>query len=318
MLNLYKLKNNPDERDPKLMEKEKAQKKGNFGKYVQPDKEALSTKKLKWGLWYARHKVLFYKLLIIFLTLFIVVIFIFSAWRWIYFFLEMPDQKLLEQNLASSINYTGAHPHFKAQQIQIIGARVFNSGVDKYDAAVEATNPNKSFLVSFDYYFTINGSKTQVKKTFLLPGENRPIVVLGIDSSTHPGQPTFSMENVKWKRISGHEIKDVISWQKYRLDFETSDFKFIRRASSISEDGANAHAIKFKITNKSPYNYKEPKFLVGLYQGSSLAALLPLQLDSLKSLETREVDLRSFVSHLTINGAVVFPLINPYDEEVYK
>jgi hypothetical protein len=45
--------------------------------------------------------------------------------------------------------------------------------------------------------------------------------------------------------------------------------------------------------------------------------MLPFHLERINSLETKKIDLRSFVPNLAVTGVAVYPLINIYDATVY-
>ncbi|MFH1292418.1 MAG: hypothetical protein ABIH87_04460 [bacterium] len=287
----------------------------NLGEYIDPSGE-LGAGKLKAGLWFAKHKIFLYRLSVVSLVLVIATGWTFSLWKWGMFLLELPEQKVLEKQLISSIDYGGINIGFTAKPLQIVGVQVFSSGVNKYDAVAEITNPNERFVSSFDYHFEFGQEQTDTRAGFLLPGQTRPVAFMGIESGSHPGIPRLVMKNLSWQRIDTHEIKDTKNWQDYRLDFRVSNFKFIR---SYSESGgqADAHIIKFTLTNSSPYNYQDVKFYVGMYNQSGFVGLLPIDFRYFKSLEQKQVDLRSYSPSLSADRVVAFPLINIYNQEIY-
>ena len=85
---------------------------------------------------------------------------------------------------------------------------------------------------------------------------------------------------------------------------------------SLAQEGDNADAIQFKLTNGSPYSYVAVDFYVALLQNGQMVGILPLHLDSINSLETKDIDLRSFTPR-NISAVTVYPLINVYDEAVF-
>ena len=178
----------------------------------------------------------------------------------------------------------------------------------------EVVNPNSRFIVWFDYYFVVNGVKTPTQKNFLLPGESRLVTNLGLEDGVG-GLPAIVLENVKNERIDNRKVADTASWQAYRLNFQVSDFVF---SKSLAQEGGNADAVQFKLTNASPYNYKNVDFYVALLQNGQMVGILPLHLDSIGSLEIKNIDIRSFVPNFNITEIVVYPIINVYDDAVYS
>ncbi|HSR89429.1 MAG TPA: hypothetical protein VLK22_03510 [Candidatus Udaeobacter sp.] len=284
----------------------------DFTKYEDPNKE-FTSQELKWGFWYVKNKAFLNKFLLIILIGINAVLVFFSLWRWGSYFLDWQNSRQTEANLAAGVNYTGLQAHFSAQPIQAVNTQIFPSRSNKYDAVAELINPNSRFLATFNYYFIIDGEKTPLQKTFLLPGENRLVTYLGIKNGTG-GTPTIVLENIEYQRISAHEVPDAVSWQAYRLNFKVSDFVFLK---SLAQEGINTDAIQFKLTNASPYNYAAPDFYVALMQNGQMVGVLPLHLDSIKSLETKDIDLRYFFGNLNISEIALYPIINVYDKGAY-
>lgn len=321
MLNLYNLKHkNSDSDDPEMNKKgdsEVINKNLSADSYVDPDQE-LSGKKLKWGIWFATNQLFLYKILKISLLIFIFLTWGFSLYRWGIYLWQIPDQQKVDQQSAQSINYNNLNINYTAFPLQILGSQLFKSGVDKYDVISDVTNPNDDFIVYFDYYFNIFTSGTVKKQsTFLLPKQNRPIVHLGVDSDLVSSAPSLVIENLRWKRVSPHEITDVLAWQKYRLDFIMSNFSF-SPAYSGDKTKPDVNSIKFTLTNDSPFSYYYPEFVLSLYQGDSFVGVVPFRINGIFStLSSSTLDLRSFANGLSADAAVVYPLINIYDKSVY-
>jgi len=219
-------------------------KKTDFTKYEDATKE-FTSQDLKLGFWYVRHKALLYKILVISLISVDAIFGLFSLWQWGGYLIGLQDARQVQASLSASVNYLGIHPRYSAQPIQAVNTQIFSSRENKYDAVAELINPNSRFLAKFNYYFIIGGEKTPVQKTFLLPGESRPVAYLGIKDGAG-SVPTIVLENVQYQRISAHTIPNTIGWQSYRLNFQVSDFVFLK---SLAQEGTNTDALQFKLTN---------------------------------------------------------------------
>lgn len=317
MLNLYKLKNKSELGSEESNSVQSVKPKpANVFKYVNSGND-LSSGELALGLWYVKHKLLLHRLSVWLLLVISVIIWSFSLVAWGFFLWSIPEQTKLERQLTSFIDYSQIKLSYGAKPLQVVGTQVFNSGVNKYDAVTEVINPNERFLVHFEYYFDFGSFKTAAQRSFLLPHQTQPVASLGIESGAQPGAPILVITNLDWQRISNHQIKDISTWQSYRLNFKVSDFNFVR-TQATGQAGADAHIISFKLTNSSPYDYVIANFYVGLHQSGALVGILPLRFEAgFKSLETKQVDLRSFATSLAIEQATVFPLINIYDQQAY-
>lgn len=315
MLNIYNQKNgNTSGNGVPAPEVASKLPKPSFKRYTDPTSE-FSTEEFKWGFWFARNRVLLYRIAVGALIGL-------NAIFWSYTLIkggnlilyELEHGKQLDRDLAYFYDYTLIHPKYSASPLLIAGTQILPGGVKKYDLVGEVANPNNRFHVFFDYYFVVDGAPTPVQHTFLLPGETRMISYLGFDQSDYPGGAELVITNWQWRRISNHKIIDVAAWQAERLNFKTGGFSFLRTGGTES---AAANVIKFNLINASSYSFAETNFEVGLYQGETLVGILPLNLPRFKSGETRAIDLRSFVMSLNVTDIKVFPLIDIYDNSVY-
>ncbi len=316
MINLYNRRHNQEDELPNKpavpLSPSSEKTKVNIPKYEDPTQE-FTSKELKWSFWYVRNKALLYRLTLILLVVINFGFLAFGGWKWGVYLWGIEDYRRLERNLTASINYTGIHPHFGAQAVQVLNTQVFSSGENKFNVVAEMVNPNKQFLVKFNYYFVVNDKKTSAQAGFLLPGETRPVAELGLTDGLG-ATPSIVLENIKYERINNRLTPDPLSWQAYRLNFQVSDFVFLK---SLAQEGNNADAIQFKLTNGSPYSYVVPDFYVALLQNDQMVGILPLHLDSINSLETKSIDLRSLLPGLSVSAISVYPLINVYDQGVY-
>jgi len=313
MLNLYNA-NNHSAPLPSTPSGAPKNGKKNFERYESPGGE-FTGKELRAGFWYVKHRLLLYRLLVWGLLAFAAINWGFSLWRWgDYLIFGLSADRKLEQNLSRFFDYTVIHEHYSPQPLQVLGTQVLNGGVDKYDAVAEVANGNSRWLARFDYFFSVGGENTPKQSGWVLPGEEKPLVFLGLKSASYPGDAVLVLENISWSRVSNHSVPDTKRWQEERLNFSTSDFSFTRPETA---EGISAHAVRFKLANNSPYGYVQPKFYVGLFLDQSMVGILPLELDSLRSLEIKNIDLRSFAQNLSVNDVKIFPLINPYDPAAY-
>ncbi len=287
----------------------------NFEKYQDPEGE-LTTGKLKFEFWYVRNKILLYRLAVIGLIIFSVINFAYSIITFGYFLLfGIDEDRRLYQELSRFPNYTLLHPHFAPQDIQVLGVQVLAGGVKKTDIIAEVINPNERFVVTVGYYFVINGVESKKQSITILPGQTNLATLLGLEDIAGGVGANLIIDGVAFRRISNHQIRDVINWQNERLNFLVSDFQFIPAGNQ--EGYPNAHTIKFKLNNASPFGYKEADFLVGLYQEQIMVGVIPVIINNLQSLQIRDVDLRSFAPGIVANQVKLFSNINLYDSDIY-
>ncbi|MDD2758092.1 MAG: hypothetical protein PHD72_01810 [Patescibacteria group bacterium] len=288
--------------------------KANINKYTDPTGE-FSGEEFKWGIWFVKNKLLLYRLLIISLIIFCAGTVGFSLWQGanflIYDFTVKPQQDL---QLARATNYAALQPQFSPAPLEILNSFVLPGGTNKVDAVAEMANPNSRFVVRFDYYFNFGGQKTETRSALVLPLASKPVAVLGLDNSVYQGGGELVIENIKWSRVSAHEVSDTLSWQTERLNFLVENFVFTP-AGGLNNPSANT--ITFDLKNDSPFGFKNPQFLLGLYQGGTMVGITQFDLTDFASQETRLMDLRNFVPGLIADEIKLFPVIDLYDKTVY-
>lgn len=283
--------------------------KANFRQYHDPAGD-FDSKEFIYSLWYTKHKVLLYRLLKFGLIVIAVVLWGYSLVRWgSYFLIGRAQDKALEVDLTRRENYTAINERLAPLPLQVATTALLPGGTNKFDAVAEVLNPNEHFLVKFKYYFILDGEKTASQEALLLPQESRPLSALGLDVA---GDPQIAMENLSWSRIDAHDVPNPVVWQEERLQFIFADESFVDPVP-----GTKATRIIFNLKNDSPYSYADPQFLAGLYNDGGLVGVIPFRTGRFNSLETKALELRSFVPNLGANSLQIFPLINVYDGEVY-
>ena len=107
MLNLYNLQNkneenlNSDKKKEEVLEStKKVGKKVNFEQYTDPE-GALSSKGLKWGLWFAAHKTQLYKTIVVLLFVFVISIWGFNIYKWGFYLWNLPEYQKTESSAGS-------------------------------------------------------------------------------------------------------------------------------------------------------------------------------------------------------------------------
>lgn len=288
--------------------------KPDFMRYSDPTHE-FESKTFKQSMWFVQNRVLLYKIGMYTLVGVAAGLWLFSLVAWgNYLIFGISADTRLYQQLATFSDYTNIHPRYTALPLQIVGANVFQGGVNKYDLVAEINNPNPNFTVKFSYHFEVDGAVLPTQQGFLLAGESRPIVQFGYEAQGYPSAPGFVLEEARFTRVDPHTVKDTQAYQTERLSFEVSGYDFI---SGTGLDAPDANALRFNLKNASPYGYKEANFVVAALDSGTMLGVLPLQVSNFKSMETRPIDLRSYVSNLNANEAQVFPMVDIYDATVY-
>lgn len=313
MLNIYKQQNNNQNGEQPVAMAPTKKVKVDAGRFEDVTGEFTSSQ-FKRSLWFVTHKVLLYKLFVGLLIVLSIIFWVFSLSRWGDYVVNGIQSDInLHNNLVIFPDYTSIQEHYAPRPIQIAGVSALAGGSKTFDLVAEVSNPNKNFIVHFDYYYNIGNQKTPAQKGFLLAGESHPLVYFGYKEG-YPNALNLVMENVVWKRITAHTVANPVAWQADRLNFNVKDFSFTAPQAS---GGITANVIKFSVTNNSAFGYRDGLFVVGLMQAGGLTAVMPLVIKDFRSLETRSFDLRNFTDNLLITDIQLFPQIDIYKQDVY-
>lgn len=309
MLNIYKQQENNSVSESKKPEVKNA----DYHDYQDPTGE-MDSKKLQYGFWYLKHKVLLYRMSIGFVIFLNVLFWGIGFYKWGVYLYELKDQAAFESQLARANNFTLTQQKFLPKPLEVRSSNIYPGGSNKFDAVAEIVNPNSRFISSFDYSFEISGAKFPGGKLTLMPGQTALATVFGIPEEAANGVLNLQIDNSSWRRLSTRQYPNPENWQSERMNFEVSSFQY---SNTNNEDGLKVNRITFNLKNSSAYGYKDPSFNVGLYYQETLVGVMPLQTADLRSMEEKNIDLRNFVNNLQVHEIKIFPLINLYDKNIY-
>lgn len=287
-----------------------------YKRYTDPTGE-FSNQSLAAATWYVTHKVILQRIGIIFLAIAAALFLGIGLWGWGSYLVvgRYDDERLARDHVATIQNYEVARQGQTAQNIAVSGVNVFVPSLDSYDLVANAQNPNKDWVAYISYAFTYDGGSTEPVETVLLPGESRPLALLGQRLSAYPLNARLVFTSIRWWRVDPHRIADVPGFIASRVAFTLDDFSFTRAQSG--ENTVPAHTIRFSLANTSVYSYWQPVFYVELINNGQTVGLLYVTTDRFRAGEKRDFDIRSFAPDLMVSEVRAYPIINPFDAAVY-
>ncbi len=300
--------------EPPSHSKRPAELNRRYQSYVDPTGD-FGAKEFTYGLWFVEHKVELYKAAIFLIGLLVALTWVFALVRGIGLMVyALGPERTLFREITTFADYTGVATRFSAAPLQVLSSQVLPGGASKYDFTAEVANPNDRFLAAVRYSFVYGDTRTPVQTAIIPPGETRFLTQLGVEDDIGAVPSTLSIDDVMWQRIDPYIVPSTTPFRAERMNFSLSDVEFTRAETT---PGLAAHVIHFTVTNNSPFGFKDAPFYVGLYANSSLVAVLPIEIKDFRSLETRTLDIRSFIPNLIVTDAVLYPRINIYDPAVY-
>jgi hypothetical protein len=296
-----------------------------YSKY-EPVDDSFSSSDLNRSYWIVTHKVLLRNLAIAFLMVLDIFLFVYALSGFVEYLISgRPREEAMIIDIANRLNTSTAERQKNSAALPLdFGdgrVYVFDAGNDKYDFAVEATNPNKEWYVMVTYQFDIPGAtSTAARTTFLLPGEKKFLAVLG---ERRDGElitdGSFKIVNTMWSRIDKHQVADAPAFVAEHASFTIGNSEFAQ-AGTFTVDGGvenTGNRVSFSITNTSPYNFWVVPVQIALMRGGSLEGIEETQVRELKTGETRNVDLRNYVKNQLVDEVVAAPSVDVFDPSVY-
>lgn len=273
------------------------------------DLENLSDSELKIGYWLTTHRFKLRQILFWILVIFDVILLGFSLFKWgDYLFSGYFQDKLMLQEISRSRSNTAVlREHFAAQPLQIQTTQIFSGPGDKADALTMVKNPNDRFVAQFDYNFDWEGGKTTVRHGFLLPGEEKPIIELGIAGAAGASQAVLEIKNLRWQRFTAHQISDMADYLTKHLNFVTGEVNLNNLDRRLS----------FTLSNETSYGYFASRFIILLLSNGGPAGVEQIFFDNFSAGEKKSVDIRLSNQNASASKIKIAPDINIFDPEAY-
>lgn len=275
--------------------------------------EKFSEQELKAASWYVSHKLLLKKILIGFLIAVSAGLLGYGLYGLVnYYFIEGPA---FEANINALIGSGGGTPaSSEPQSAQIGSATILSPGQGKYDLVAKINNPNQDWRLEFDYHFVLDGKVLATKSGFILPGEEKFLIDLGVEAASKPRSAEAEIDNLRWQRIDLHEIPDYAAWRDERLNFVFEDVKF---SPAVVSGKITTSRASFTAKNMSAYGFWDVGFYILLYRGSSLAGITYVTLQEFASGQTRQVEVSWFEPLSSVTQVKIIPEVNIFDPQVY-
>lgn len=285
--------------------------------YVGP--EGLATKQLEIGLWYVEHKQLLRRILYGCLIVVGAISWTYTIYGFAYYLARgMNEDTILARQLVetSSIGHNYVL-EVGARELAISPIEVIGSADGKYDFYAQIKNDNQKWWAEFDYYFLVAGRQTKKSHGYILPLEAKYIFALAEAFTSPPETAALVMENLKWQRISSHEIQDWPDYYKKHLDILIADIKFTPADTSPLSEKLNLNQLSFSATNNTAFNFWETGFTILLYRGGGVANLNHYILNDFMSGEKRAVEISWPGNIGQVDKVEIMPEINIMKDDIY-
>lgn len=274
-----------------------------------------SSNQLKFGEWYLKHKRQLKKWLVGILSVWSIITLGGSLLYWGYYFssLYFYDQKVSQRLVQSFADYSSLQQDYQAKSPQVRSIKVVQAqGKDKYNVLANVFNPNRRWVANIDYHFDLPGGKTSRDSALILPGKVQSLVSLGV-SNQATQSVNFRIDNIDWRSIDSHRVKNVKNYIQARLNFQLEEMNF---TAADSENNTPAR-VKLTINNPTAYSYWRPKFIFKMYNGSNLVRVKTARINDFITETSRSVSFTFLDSNIKVTRVEIFPEIDIFNEDVF-
>lgn len=275
----------------------------------------LSDQQLRYGYWYVTHKEQLKKLLNGFLIAFSVICYSYVLINTIIFYgFQYNDYRQgIDTISLDYVNVLGVHNQNQILPLDVLSRKVIASSDGKIDIVALVKNPNQRWaLASFDYSFSVSGKVYPKQQSFLLPGEQKYVLLLNVDG-LGSGTPQIFIDNYQWQRVTNYDL-----WAPERLKFTIKNKQFVAARQGEISDRLPVSEATADISNDSAYNYHEVELQVALFSGNTLVGINRIPLQDFKSGDKRSISARWTQSLPVVTSVDIIPTVNIIDQSVYK
>lgn len=274
----------------------------------------LSERQLKLGYLYAKNQLIIRQALYIIAGLIIALLAIYSLYGMADFGLL---QGVRERALAivmqnDKVDFAGVRERLSPQNLSISDTLTLPAGDGKVDFVARVGNKNAGWAAMVDYSFSYGSAETGVLSDFVLPGEE---VALPAYKINDPGSmiPVFNIKELRWMRVSPHDIGAYAPWAASRLTFELGQ----PTNAFVEVGGTKILRTSFTLKNNGGFSYWNVPILVSLEASGQTSALQTITIDQVKSGETRTVEVSWFFNVPSGSFPKVQAHVNILDPKVY-
>ena len=262
----------------------------------------LTDKQLKLSYWYISHKLKIRRYTTIFLIVAAAVFWLLFGWQMADFIVNYnQDQYNIGRMLFTASPYADLLDQAKPQNLSISDTQTFSEENGRYDFLADITNPNNSWLVTFDYRFSDGEKPSAYKQGFIMPGEEKYLMDLGHDDNASK----LEIINLRWKRVS--KVESIIN---DRLRFEVSEEKLYAGTAA-----GEPNRVVFKMANHSAFSFWSVGAQVFLYSAGGLVSVNYIDVKQFRAGETRQVEVDWNYRLPGIDSIEVRPELNAFDEK---
>lgn len=280
----------------------------------------ISDSQLRWGLWYVKH----YRKLRIGLIIILLAVgglsFIYGFYGIAdyYFRGRLEDDAVLKNLSYSLINLEEVRKSAPLPLIFDLPLSFPASEEGNYDLALAASNPNERHWAEAEISFWAAGEEAGRGDIFLLPGEEKYLLLFNKKISGGTADLTVKINEVNWHHLDKHLIPDWPAFAAAHLDqVGYRDINFYSARLNDSGTDLDFNHLSFTVTNLTPFSYRAAEWQIIFHGGSGLVGVNNYLTDELISGQEKTIKLKWPGIMETVEEVEIIPSINIMDPAAY-
>jgi hypothetical protein len=189
-----------------------------------------------------------------------------------------------------------------------------NAAGTRFDAVAEISHTAAPWVAEFTYQFTWSGGQSPEFKGFALPGVPFYATALGIDGARSVN-PEVQIRNIVWQRLDARFAPQPEQWLVDRQNFVTAEAV---TTDVVRLESGTVSQTTFNLTNRTPYSYYQPEFVVMVRRAGAPVAVTLAQVPHFLAGETRVVTLGWLTQLVAPLQVDVFPRIPFHEPDAYE
>ncbi len=285
--------------------------------------DQFSSKELSRSYWIVTHKILLRNLMIMALIAIDAILIVYAVFQFgSYLFAGSPREDALVIALAKRLQISSVNRlQATAPTPLVLGsAQTFDGGNGTVDFAAEVQNTNANWYATVHFNFTLDGDKTtDTQTTFVIPGEHKYLLALGQKNTSVLTSTSLQVVDISWTRIDPHVVADIPNFIKSHATFDITGATFTPQGviSAGAVDTNPGNQITFSISNRTAFNFYEVPLQILLMRGGNVIGFEYITVKDFKTFETRQIDLRNYVTGMTVDDIQIIPTVDVFDNNVY-
>ena len=224
-------------------------------------------------------------------------------------FIYFGSDKLVNQIIADKPSFESVSKT-ELLPMAILDTFIIPGKDNKYDLLAKVRNPNADFaLFSFNYRFNLGNTETEYSSGFLLPGEEKYLMVLGYGSDAIIASANLEVGDLNYQRVRNYE-----ALKAERYDFLIKDPMFVPPKETGVSNKISVSEVNFSVVNQSIYNFWDLGMQILLKRGTKVVGANYLKIDQIKSMEEIKESVKWFDDVSGVTSVEIIPEMNILDE----